>query len=252
MTNRQGRRGVRRLVIGVAVLALILIGALWRGSYFDRDPYESMAATGSARGGVAALYLSGDMGLRFGPGQTMADLLAARGIPVIGFNTPVAFRTRRTATETEAIIADAVRTALTASHAERLVLIGRSFGADVLAAGLPALPADLRRHVAAVVLVVPGRQVFFRSDPSNITYLGTPDSDARRGISAITWAPLTCIHGVEENDSACAGTGQPNVTNIAMPGGHFLDFDTDAIAHNVMGAIARVTALPARGSGGRG
>ncbi|WP_298672005.1 AcvB/VirJ family lysyl-phosphatidylglycerol hydrolase [uncultured Sphingomonas sp.] len=252
MANRQGRRWVRRLLAGLAVLALILIGLLWRGSYFDRDPYEAMAATGPAHGDVAALYLSGDMGLRFGPGDTMADLLAARGIPVIGFNTPVAFRARRTAAETDAIIADAVRTALAASHAERLVLIGRSFGADVLAAALPALPENLRHRVAAVVLIVPGRHVFFRADPSNITYLGTPDSDARRGIGAITWAPLVCIHGAEEADSACAGITQPNVTNIAMPGGHFLDFDTAAITRNVMSALARVTALPMRGSGGRG
>lgn len=238
------RRWPRRVAIGLAVLVLILIGALWRGSYFDRDPYDRMTATGPARDGVAALYLSGDMGLRFGPGDTMADLLAARGIPVIGFNTPVAFRTRRSAAETAAIVAGAVRTALADSRADRLVVIGRSFGADMLAAALPALPADLRRRVAAVVLIVPGRQVFFRSDPSNITYLGTPDADAVRGIGAITWAPVTCIRGVEETDSGCLGPRQSNVTDIAMPGGHFLDFDTAAIVGNVMRAIDRAIATP--------
>ncbi|MFW2851890.1 AcvB/VirJ family lysyl-phosphatidylglycerol hydrolase [Sphingomonas sp. TX0543] len=245
-------RWLRWLAIAIGVIVLMIGGALWRGSYFDLDPYERTPAHGPTRGDVAALYLSGDMGLRFGPGETMTDRLAARGIPVIGFNTPVAFRVRRSTAETEAIIAGAIRTALAEPHTRRLVLIGRSFGADVLAAALPALPADLRRHVAAVVLVVPGRQVFFRSDPSNITYLGTPDSDALHGIRAITWAPLTCIHGVEETDSACAGARQPNVTNIAMPGGHFLDFDTDAIVHNVMEAITRVTAMPVRESKGRG
>lgn len=243
-------RHARWLAMVLVGLLLILAGALWRGSYFDRDPYELTPSTGPARAGLAALYFSGDMGLRFGPGETMTDRLAARGIPVIGFNTPVAFRTRRSAAETEAIIAAAIRKALTDSRAQRLVLIGRSYGADVLAAVLPALPADLRQRVAAVVLVVPGRQVFFRTDPTNITYLGTPDGDALRGIRAITWAPITCIHGVEETDSACPPTHQRNVTNIAMPGGHFLDFDTDAIVHNVMGAIARVTAIPARESRG--
>ncbi|QKS01631.1 hypothetical protein F9288_19935 [Sphingomonas sp. CL5.1] len=238
------RRWPRRMAIGLGVLVLILIGALWRGSYFDRDPYDRMTAAGPARHGIAALYLSGDMGLRFGPGDTMADLLAARGIPVIGFNTPVAFRTRRSAAETAAIVADAVRTALADSRAARLVVIGRSFGADMLAAALPALPADLRHRIAAVVLIVPGRHVFFRSDPTNITYLGTPDGNAVRGIGAITWAPVTCIRGVEETDSGCLGPRQPNVTDIAMPGGHFLDFDTAAIVRNVMGAIDRATAVP--------
>ncbi|MBN8838769.1 MAG: hypothetical protein J0I25_01020 [Sphingomonadales bacterium] len=234
------RRWPYRLAIGGLVVAAVLVGIFYRATYFDRDPYVRVAATAPGRG-VSALYLSGDMGLNFGIGATTADALAAAGIPVTGFNTPVAFRTRRTAAETNMIIAAAVRRALAAAPADRLVVIGRSFGADVLAASLPALPADLRRRIAAIVLVVPGRDVFFRTDPSNITYLGTPDTNARRAIRAITWAPLTCIHGADETESACDGATQSNATNIAMPGGHFLKFDTDAIVRNIMLAIDRAT-----------
>lgn len=234
------KRWPYRLAITGGVLAAVLIGIFYRATYFDRDPYVQVAATAPGRG-IAALYFSGDMGLSFGIGATSADALAGAGISVTGFNTPVAFRTRRTAAETNRIVAAAVRHALAASPADRLVLIGRSFGADVLAASLPALPAELRRRIAAIVLVVPGRDVFFRTDPSNITYLGTPDSDGRRDIRAITWAPLTCIHGADETESACDGATQSNATDVAMPGGHFLKFDTDAIVRNIMLAIDRAT-----------
>jgi len=239
--DKPRKRWRYRLAIGGFVFAVALIGIFYRATYFDRDPYVHVAAAAPGRG-VTALYFSGDMGLNFGIGATTADALAAAGIPVTGFNTPVAFRTRRTAAETDRIIAAAVRHALAVAPGDRLVLIGRSFGADVLAASLPALPAELRRRIALIVLVVPGREVFFRTDPSNITYLGTPDSDGRRDIGAISWAPVTCIHGADETESACDGATQRNATNVAMPGGHFLKFDTDAIVRNIMIAIDRATA----------
>ena len=72
-----------------------------------------------------------------------------------------------------------VREGLHDTGRDRLVVIGQSYGADILAAALPALPSDLRAHVAAVILVVPGRDIFFRADPSGLAYRGTPDADGR-------------------------------------------------------------------------
>lgn len=245
VARKRAARWRWRAGVAATALCVLILALAWRGSYFDRDPYVETAAT-APRSGVTALYFSGDMGLRFGLGTSTADALAAAGIPVIGFNAPAVFRTRRTPAGTVAIVADAVRHALSRASGDRLVLIGRSYGADILAAALPALPTPLRARIAGVVLLVPARDIFYRADATNITYLGTPDDDGHRALRAMRWAPLTCIYGTDETDSACPGLVQPNVTLVAMPGGHFLGHDTAAIVRNVISAIGRMTRITAR------
>ena len=233
---------------GIALAALALVLAAAGGLYvsagfLDRDPRSIFAPTGP-RAGVAALYFSGDMGLRFGMGPPTAHALSAHGIPVLGVSTPALFGTHRSGAQTDAIVADAVRDALRLAGRDRLVLIGQSFGADVLQTGLLRLPEVLRRRVAAVILVVPGRDVFFRADPTGLAYRGRPESDGRATLRRLGWTPLTCIYGAEEHDSACPGL--TNATVIAMPGGHFLNRDDAALTDHVLAAIRRVapTLLP--------
>lgn len=236
------RRARRRWAvggIGLVAAALAIVAAL--AGFFDSDPISYFAPAGPAKR-VAALYVSGDMGLRFGMGPYTSAALARHGIAVVGFSSPAFFARHRTRAEVDAVVAAAVRRAL-ARTGGRLVLIGQSYGADILQTGLAALPADLRPHVAAVVLVVPGQTVFFRADPSGLAYRGTPDSLGASTVAAITWAPLTCIYGTAEADSLCPGIKLPHATVIGMPGGHFLGDDRAGLAGHVLDAVRR--AVPA-------
>ena len=170
--------------------------------FFDRDPAHFFAAN-NPNGTYAALYLSGDMGLRFGMGSYATEALSAHGIPVYGLNSSTAFATRQTRAQLDAIVAKAAREALARTGAKKLILIGQSFGADILQTGLANFPKSLREQVAAVVLVVPGQTVYFRADPTSISYRGTPDSLGSATGSRIDWVPLTCIYGAQEGDSLC-------------------------------------------------
>ncbi|MBJ6120911.1 AcvB/VirJ family lysyl-phosphatidylglycerol hydrolase [Sphingomonas mollis] len=232
----------RRVLIAVAVVVLALAGLLAATGFFDRDPMHVYEAQGP-RSSVGALFFSGDLGLRFGMGAATTQALAAHGIETVGFNSPTLFGTRQTRVQTDAIIAQAVRQGLARLGTERIVLIGQSYGADVLQTGLAALPADLRRHVAAVILVVPGETVYLRADPSGLAYRGTPDSRADTTANLIDWTPLTCIYGKQETDSLCPQIRLPNARIVGMPGGHFLSHDADGLTANVLRAVA----LAARG-----
>ena len=234
------RTGKRRWGAAVAVALLcVATGFLVVAGYFSRDPVTLFAARGP-KAGVTALYYSGDAGLRFGMGPVTANALAARGIPVVGVNSATLFRRHRTRAELDAIIAETIRQALARAGTDRLVLIGQSYGADVLQTGLVDLPEPLRRRVAGVILVVPGRDVFFRADPTGLLYRTTPDSDGRATVSRLTWAPLTCIYGLAETDSACPGLRLPNATVVGMPGGHFLGRDGAGLTRHVLAAIAPI------------
>lgn len=236
--HRPRRRRVAWIgAIGGGILALLAVVAAAAG-FFDRDPVHLFAAEGTKRP-IGVLYLSGDMGLRFGPAPYTASGLAAQGISVVGLNSPTIFRSRQTRAGIDRIIADGVRRALARTGAERLMLIGQSYGADMLQTGLADLPADLRTRVAGVVLVVPGATVYFRADPSGLAYRGTPDSSAAATLARIDWTPLTCIYGARETDSACPAARLPNMRAIAMPGGHYLKNDRPALFAHLMDAIRR-------------
>lgn len=237
----RGWRGHLGWVGGIAgAVLVVLLGIAAAAGFFAADAVRVYPAAGRARS-VGVLYMSGDMGLRFGPNPHTTAGLAAQGIGVVGLNAPTLFRTRRTRIEVDRIVADGIAQALARTGAERLVVIGQSYGADILATGLAHLPASLRPRVAGVVLIVPGETVFFRADPSGLVYRGRPDADGVASPSALGWTRLTCIYGREETDSACPGVHLrlPGARLIAMPGGHFLDDDYAGLLGHVLDAIRR-------------
>lgn len=188
----------------------------------------------------AAVYFSGDMGLRYGMGPKVAPALAAHGLPVIGVSSSVNFATHKTREQADAVLAGAIRVALRQTGADKVVLIGQSFGSDMVATTVPDLPPDLRSHVAGVILVVPAQTVFFRSDPTGLTYLGTPDARPAAGMRTVSWAPVACIYGLEESDSLCPTLAGTPARVIGLPGGHFLHHDDKLLTATIMDALRRI------------
>lgn len=226
----------------LGTVLVLLAGAaailLYSGSYFDKDPFTRFTPQGKVQP-ILVLSLSGDMGLRYGMGGVIARALSADGVEVLGVNSPVLFRKRRTAAQVDAVIADLIRRAEAERGERKLVLLGQSYGSDMLQTGLAHLPAELRTAISAVVLVVPGETAFFRSDPSGLAYMGKPDSIAITTARQINWVPMTCIYGVREPDSLCPLLKQPNVRIVALPGGHYLSHDDATLVAHVEAAVRR-------------
>lgn len=183
----------------------------------------------------AAILVSGDMGFKVGMGPKVARRLAEDGMPVLGVSSLTYFRQRRTPAEVEALIADAAQRAEALDHPDRLILIGQSFGADMLHVGLASAPPALRAKIGLVALVVPTDSVFFRASPAELFNWTAPDAAALPTALQLHWAPVTCIQGVEETDSLCPLLPQPNVQTVALPGGHALHHD-DAALYRVLKA----------------
>jgi type IV secretory pathway VirJ component len=194
---------------------------------------------------VAAVFLSGDMGFRFGMSGDVAAALAQRGVPVVGIVSPVAFAQHRTRAQATAVVEQALRLALQSTGARHLVLVGESFGADVVATVAPDLPPDLLARIDAIDLTVPARDVYFRSDPSGLAYVGQPDAYPERALVAMHGPHVVCIYGVEEPDSLCPRLARAGAKVIGLPGGHYMD-------HNPARLIATtLDALHLAGSGRR-
>lgn len=242
----------RRWILAGCLLAG-LGGFLTYAGYFDREVLQFVpgrVAHPASRPRLAAVYFSGDVGYRVAMGQAIGDRLADDGIPLVAINSLGFFRQHRTLPEVTALIGQAIRQALAQGQADQVVLIGHSLGADALQAGLSGLPADLRAKVRLVVLIVPTRQIYLRISPAEMLDLGEPDAGALPSLFDLTWAPLECIYGEDEADSPCPLLSAPNVSAVALPGGHALHWDSARIYAAIRKAIdASVSAKVTKGSG---
>jgi type IV secretory pathway VirJ component len=140
-------------------------------------------------------------------------------------------------------IANAIQHALQVSHAKRIILIGQSFGADMLHVGLTGLAPNLREKVAFVTLVVPTNTVFYRISPAEMFELTAPDASALDTASQLTWSPALCIQGAQEKNSLCPLLHQSNMERIALPGGHALNRDANTLFSTINARLTRFRLL---------
>lgn len=224
------------------LLALCYIGYIGNGALFDTLPAKASGRQQHPR--AVALYLSGDMGFHAGLGPDVADRLTRQGIAVVAENSLHFFRTRRTPEEAGAMIADGLRRAIALDPDAPLLLLGQSFGADVIAPSLPYVPTQLRRRIRFIGLIVPGATRQWRASPSEIFSFNEPEEDAITAAQRLSWTPLLCIHGAQEAASLCPSLHQPNVIRLELPGGHPLHHDADAVSTALLRGIGRAVGWP--------
>ena len=237
---------VRRIMMGMGLLiAAIALLFGWMG-YFGGDPFTVLKPERySPRAGApVAVIFSGDNGFHLGLGKRVAQRFQQDGIPVIGVNSLTYFRTTRTPAQASLLIQNAMRHAKAVNPEGRIILIGQSFGADMLHVGLASLPEAQRREVAAVALVVPGATVEYRASPSEIFTFMITEHDARPRAGQLDWVPLLCSYGAQEPHSLCPLLHQRNARVVRLPGGHQLNWDSDAIERQIKGLMQQAGALP--------
>jgi type IV secretory pathway VirJ component len=229
------------LVAGIAMIA----GFLAYIGYLGGTVIAVTPATGSplpSEQGTTVLFLSSDMGPRIGMGRSLVERFAATGMPVVSVNCLNYFRTERTADDAARLLDTAIDRALAVPGTRRLILVGQSFGADMLQASLASVAPKLRQRLVMTVLVVPPDTTLFRASPGEIFGFGETGSPAISTRRPIDSMPILCIQGAEETDSLCPLLRSTNVEKRVLPGGHMLDFDADrlfaAIAPRVRQTIA--------------
>lgn len=195
------------------------------GGYFDRTAIhwrEPIAAGGGKRTDLAVVYWSGDMGTRVGIGSELLPVFAANGIPVLTVTSPALFGIPRDRTFADSQVVWSVQIAMARKGVKRVAVVGDSFGADVLGAGLGQLPPELRKRIASVVLLVPANAVYFAANPIGIFYRGQVASDPDRTLPLLHGLPVTCIYGTRETDSLCQAAVMSGTRRVAIRDGHMM------------------------------
>ena len=226
----------RKAALALLALALVLVNAPRLHLLGSKELTDFTA--GAGKRDVGAVLVSGDVGLNLGISGYTARGLAANGYDVTGVSSPVAFARHLTRAQTDAVIVKAIDTAL-AKGASKVVLVGQSFGSDIIATVLPDMPERLRGKIASVVIVVPSNDVYFRADPSGIAYLGTPDALPAAALRNVDWVPLTCVQGATESASRCPLLAGSPARRVVLPGNHYLHHDDARVLATILDALQR-------------
>jgi type IV secretory pathway VirJ component len=220
------------------LIALGIAGALYlHAGYYNGPLFRDMPAADAGPAKPALVMLSGDLGNRIGMTPRISARLNARGYAIVTVNSLTYFSPRRTPRETARLIEAAMIRAMKLGRTDHVVLIGQSFGADMLHAGLAQFSPAARAPIRAVVLVVPGEDIIFHASPIELAGFETPDQRAYPTASRLRWVPVTCIHGADEAGSLCPELQMPNVRRITLPGGHKLNSDDRALEAAILPAI---------------
>lgn len=172
-----------------------------------------------------AIVLTGDGGWAE-LDKSVAAKLAASGVPAIGWSSLSYFWNPRTPEQAAADLARIITHYTAAWKTPRVLLVGYSFGADALPFLVNRLPPDVRARVTRVGLLGLSENATFEFHVAE--WLGREGSDTRYPtipeIERLT-VPITCVHGADENDSACLRLKGPHIAVTAVGQGHHFSGD---------------------------
>jgi len=166
------------------------------------------------------VLLTGDGGWA-GLDRGLAAAFNEHGVPVVALSTLQYFWHARTAAQTTADLARVLRHYLTAWNRERVLLVGYSFGADVLPFIVNRLPPELRARIGTVNMLGLSEQASFEIHvagwvPGSTTGSAPvrPELERMQGIDAL------CLYGAGESDDPCARFAGGGLTAIPVGRGH--------------------------------
>jgi type IV secretory pathway VirJ component len=189
---------------------------------------------------LMAILLSGDGGWR-DLDKTIAEDLQRQGVPVVGLDTLRYFWSKKTPQQTANVVAALIQTFMTKWHADKVALVGYSFGADVMPFAYNLLPPSLRDHVVMLSLLGLSKSADFEISVRG--WLGEPSGpDALPVLPQATKIPaqlIQCFYGQGETDTACPQLAQLGAETFRRNGAHHYDGNYGALADAILAGFKK-------------
>ncbi|MEP7117123.1 MAG: AcvB/VirJ family lysyl-phosphatidylglycerol hydrolase, partial [Acidobacteriota bacterium] len=185
------------------------------------------AETSATTADTMAIVLSGDGGWAE-LDKAVAQGLAARGVPVVGWSSLDYYWTPRTPEQAALALARIVDHYSAVWSRPRVIVVGYSFGADVAPFLVNRLPPASRSHVASLGLLAPSERAEFEFHVLGWIGASRGTSLATRPEMARLTVPTQCV--VPEDDTApSCQAGNPRVRTVSAPAGHHFGGDYDRL-----------------------
>lgn len=184
-----------------------------------------------------AIIYSGDGGWR-DLDMEVGGVLQKKGVPVIGVDSLRYFWSMQTPEQTAQDLSRIIEAYRSAWGVHHILLIGYSFGADILPATYNLLPDADKASVAQVTLMALSHEADY--EVSVAGWLGVSSGgagDPVDDIAKIDPRLVQCIYGTDESDDACPTLKGKGVELIGINGGHHFDGDYEALAQRILTSL---------------
>lgn len=186
-----------------------------------------------------AVVLSGDGGWR-DIDKEVGDELVKQGIPVAGLDSLRYFWTEKTPQQVATDLSRIIDVYSKRWNAKKVLLIGYSFGADVLPRTYTLLPKADRDRIAQLSLLAVSNQVDYQ-----ISVLGWIGAQQNSGsgspaddLKSIDPKLVQCIYGTDEEDDVCPTLKGTGIEIVPIEGGHHFDEDYPALVKRILDSYA--------------
>jgi type IV secretory pathway VirJ component len=164
---------------------------------------------------------------------------------VLGLNTLKYVWHAKTPEQAAADVAAAAKYALEKYRRTQVILIGYSFGADVLPFVVNRLPADLRARIASLHLLGLSTRADFEFHVADWWLHAAASARGRPVVPELARLPAEipkqCFFGRGENDDPCATQSLEGFTQIEIGDGHHFGGDTAQLVRRILGLPSRAT-----------
>ena len=168
--------------------------------------------------------------------KSLAKILAEKGVPTVALDSLSYFWKTRSPEETAGDIEDTINDYLKKWNKKYVILVGYSFGADVLPFIANRLTEATRQKVSLVALLGMGKTAAFEFRLSSWM---NADTNASRlpiapEIAKMNWANSVCIYGVKDGAANCLPNTEFGVKAVSMPGDHHFDERYEELANHIL------------------
>ncbi|TAK40430.1 MAG: hypothetical protein EPO28_10125 [Saprospiraceae bacterium] len=190
--------------------------------------------------GPLVIFLSGDGGWHFFC-QPFSDKLASTGLPVIGWNCKKYFWETVQPEKAAADFSKVLEEYMNKWNRHSAVLIGLSFGGDVMPFIYNHLPDDVKQKIKLVVLLSPSKTTDFEVHYADMIGIGGDKypHNVIEAVGKIGSTPVLCVYGDQETSVFPAGFGQANVQFGVVKGTHYYT-DIEGVSHLVWKQLSRL------------
>jgi hypothetical protein len=183
---------------------------------------------------TVTLFYSGDGGWR-DLDRALAGIMAERGYPVVGVDTLRAFWSGKSPSEAAKELSAIMAYYRTAWKAQKFILAGYSFGADIMPAVYNLLPENDRESVPLLVLLALGKNADFEIHVSGWMGKSSDGLPIQPELSRIPGNKILCIFGTDEKaESSCPSLSATGAHLLELPGGHHFDQDYSKLAGRII------------------
>jgi type IV secretory pathway VirJ component len=187
-----------------------------------------------------AFVISGDGGWTSFD-QSYGEKLAAKGIAIVGLDAQKYFWNQKTPAQTTNDIARAIEHYMQLWNKRSFILIGYSFGADVVPFVTSNLPPGLKTLIKGVYSLSPDKKGDFEIHVADMISFGSSKDtyNVPEEIKLIKKYNPVCIFGDQEDMSIRREFSETGSKIIILPGSHHYNNDFSVIAEAIYNSIYR-------------